>query len=97
MSLAISKNIKDTFICLYFDTLFYSVFVFIQFKMPAFVAFYTVKKGYRFSRTQPGCHSPNTLWPGIIKLFLARESLVSNIPAWDRKNDKLFLQCRPTD
>jgi hypothetical protein len=24
---------------------------------------------------QPGCHKPNSLWPGIIKLFSARESL----------------------
>jgi hypothetical protein len=27
----------------------------------------TVKKGYRFSRPQPGCHQPNSPWPGIIK------------------------------
>jgi hypothetical protein len=31
------------------------------------------KKGYRFSRPQPGCHLPNSPWPGIIKLFPARE------------------------
>jgi hypothetical protein len=29
-------------------------------------------------------------WPGIIKLFPAKESLVSDIPAWDGKNDNLF-------
>ncbi len=28
---------------------------------------------------------PNSLWPGIIKLFPARESLDSDIPAGDRK------------
>jgi hypothetical protein len=27
---------------------------------------YTVKKGFRFSRPQPGCHLPNSPWPGII-------------------------------
>ncbi len=30
---------------------------------------------------------------GIIKLFPARESLVSDIPAVDRKAANLFLQC----
>jgi hypothetical protein len=30
---------------------------------------YTVKKGYRFSRPQPGCHTLNSPWPGIINLF----------------------------
>ncbi len=25
------------------------------------------KKGYRFSRPQPGCHLSNSAWPGIIK------------------------------
>jgi hypothetical protein len=27
---------------------------------------YTVKKGFRFSRPQPGCHKPNSPCPGII-------------------------------
>jgi hypothetical protein len=53
----------------------------------------TVKKDSRFSRPQPGCHLPNTLWPGIIKLFPVRESLVSDIPAGDGKIINLFLQC----
>jgi hypothetical protein len=35
----------------------------------------------------------NSPWLGIIKLFPPRESLVSNIPARDRKTDNLFLQC----
>jgi hypothetical protein len=51
---------------------------------------YTVKNGYRFSRPQPGCHKTNSPWTGIFKLFPARESLVSDIPAGDGKNDNLF-------
>jgi hypothetical protein len=55
---------------------------------------YTVKKGKRFSRPQPGgCHLPNSPWPGKVKLFPARERLVSDIPAGDGKNANLFLQC----
>jgi len=27
---------------------------------------YTVKKGLADSRPQPGCHLPNSPWPGII-------------------------------
>ncbi len=53
-------------------------------------AWYTVKKGYIFSRPQPGCHKPNSPWQGIIKLFPVRESLVSNIPAGDGKTITLF-------
>jgi len=33
--------------------------------------------------------------PGIIKLFPSRESLVSDIPAGDRKTANLFFQCIP--
>ena len=51
---------------------------------------YTVQKGQRISRPQPGCHLPNSPWPGKIKLFPARESLVSDIPSWDRKTVNLF-------
>jgi hypothetical protein len=54
---------------------------------------YTVRKGYRFSCPQPGCHLPNSPWPGMILLFPARESLVSDIPAGDGKIITLFLQC----
>jgi hypothetical protein len=53
-------------------------------------AIYTVKKSYRFSRLQPGCHYPNSPWPGIKKLFPARENLVSDIPAGDGKTANLF-------
>jgi hypothetical protein len=41
-----------------------------------------------------GVYSPNSPWRGIIKLFPARESLVSDIPAGDGKTANLFLQCR---
>jgi hypothetical protein len=51
---------------------------------------YTVKKGYRFFRLQPGCHLPNSLWPKKIKLFPPKESLVSDIPAGDRKLINFF-------
>ncbi len=57
------------------------------------VAPYTVKKGKRVSRPQPGCHLPNSPWTGIIKLFLAWRSLVSDIPAGDGKIANLYLQC----
>jgi hypothetical protein len=55
----------------------------------------TVKRGKRFSRPQTGCYLPNTPWagPGVIKLFPASESLVSDIPAGDGKTAILFLQC----
>ncbi len=54
--------------------------------------FYTVKKGHRFSRPQPGWHWPNSLRPGIIKQFPPVESWVSDIPAGDGKIDNFFLQ-----
>jgi hypothetical protein len=47
-------------------------------------------KGCRYPCPQPECHEPNSPWPGIIKLFPARESLVSDIPAGDGKNTKFF-------
>ncbi len=42
-----------------------------------------------------GSHLPNSPWPGIYKLFLARKSLVSDILAGNRKTTNLFLQCSP--
>ncbi len=54
------------------------------------IQYCTVKKGSRFSCPQPRCHLPNSAWPGIIKLFPARESLVSDIPAEDGKISNLF-------
>ncbi len=53
----------------------------------------TEKKGLRFSRPQPECQQPNSRWPGIIKFFPARESLISDIPAGDGKIANPFLQC----
>jgi hypothetical protein len=52
---------------------------------------YTVKKGYRFSRPQRGCHWPNSPWPGMIRLFPARERLVSDILAGAWKIANLFF------
>jgi hypothetical protein len=54
---------------------------------------YTVRKGYRFSRPQPGCQKSCSPWQGIIKLFPARESLVIDMPAGDGENRESFLQC----
>jgi hypothetical protein len=54
---------------------------------------YIVKKGWQFSRPQPGCHLLNSPWRGIIKLFPTRERLVSDIPVGDEKIANLFLQC----
>jgi hypothetical protein len=56
------------------------------------------KKGWQFSRPQPGCHLlvPNSSWLGILKLFLARESLVSDIPARDGKIANFFTVYKRT-
>ncbi len=51
------------------------------------------KKGYRHSRQKPGCHSPNSPWARIIKLFPPREILVSDIPGWGREGRQTFLRC----
>ncbi len=48
------------------------------------------KKGLWLSRPHPGCNKPNSPWPGVIELFPARESLVSDIPAGDGKSLTLF-------
>jgi hypothetical protein len=45
---------------------------------------HTVRKSYPFSLLQPGCHLLYSPWPGIIKLFPARET-VSDIQAGDGK------------
>jgi hypothetical protein len=50
---------------------------------------YTVKKGLRFSRPQPGCHLQNS--PSREKFNIPSwESFVSDIPAGDRKIAQLF-------
>ncbi len=48
---------------------------------------YTLKKGLRFSRPQPGFHLLNSPWTGIIN----KESWVRDIPAGDGKTANLFL------
>ncbi len=53
------------------------------------------KKGWRFPRPLPGCHLPNSPWPGIIKLFSPRESLVSGIPFGDGETANFFFTDRP--
>ncbi len=41
---------------------------------------------------QPGCHLPDSPWPGKKKLFPTRESLVSDIPpGWGRENRLPFF------
>ncbi len=46
--------------------------------------------------SSPAGMSPTYLsWPGIIKLFPASGSLVSDIPSGDGKISNLFLQCIP--
>jgi hypothetical protein len=52
---------------------------------------YTVKKVYRFSRPQPGCHLQNSPWTEIFKLFPSRQSLVHDTPAGDGKMANLFF------
>jgi hypothetical protein len=47
-------------------------------------------KKSRFYHPQPGCHLPNFPWRGMILLFPARESLVSDISAGDGKIVNLF-------
>ncbi len=54
---------------------------------------YTVKKVSGFPVPSAGRHSPNSPWPGKIKLFPARESLVSDIPPGDGKTQTFFLHC----
>jgi hypothetical protein len=49
------------------------------------------KKGYRFSRLQPGCHLPNSPWRGIIKLFPARREFGKGHPGWGRENGLPFF------
>ncbi len=51
------------------------------------------KKRFDISRPQPVFNLPNAPSSEKIKLFQAREGLVSDIPAGDWKMDNLFLQC----
>ncbi len=61
---------------------------------------YTVKKGSRVSRHQPGCHWPNSPSAGIIQLWrhYSRPGRVwSDSPAGDGKLSNLFLRCSERD
>ncbi len=51
------------------------------------------KKRLLIFRLQRGCHFPSSPWPGIINLFPASGSLVSDIPSGDGKTANHFLQC----
>jgi hypothetical protein len=62
---------------------------------------YTVKKGSRVSRPQPGCHHQLSMGGNndvITELFLPRGSLVSvsGIPAGDGKLVNIFIRCITT-
>jgi hypothetical protein len=52
-----------------------------------------IKKVSDFPTPSRDVTKPNYAWPGIIKLFPARESLVRDIPAGEGKIANLFLQC----
>jgi hypothetical protein len=51
---------------------------------------YTVKKRLAIFPSTAGILLTNSPWPGIVKFFLARESLISDIAAGDRTIDDLF-------
>ena len=52
----------------------------------SYVVWVHCKKTLRFSRPRLGCHLPNSPWAGKLKLFPARESLVSDIPTENEKS-----------
>jgi hypothetical protein len=52
------------------------------------------KKGYRFPVPSRDVTNLILPWPGMIKLFPARESLVGDITTEEGKNDNLFMQCK---
>ncbi len=51
-----------------------------------------VKKRLSIFPSPAGMSLPNSPWPGIIKLFPAREGLVSDIPAGDLFYSVLFIK-----
>ncbi len=56
----------------------------------------TVKKAFRYSHPQTGCHLPNSPQAGKISIsrnFSRLGRLVSEIPAGDGNIEKLFLRC----
>ncbi len=62
------------------------------FNLHVYVNQYIVKKVSGIPRPQSGWHLPSSPWVGI-KLFLPRESLVSDIPLGDENVAYLFLRC----
>ncbi len=52
---------------------------------------YTLKKGYKFSCSQPGCDLPKISLAGNNLIISGRDSLVSDIPAGDWKTANLFF------
>jgi len=52
---------------------------------------HNVKKSWQYSRPQLECHKPNSPRPEIIKLFPARESLVSDKATEDGKITNLLF------
>ena len=58
-----------------------------------------VKKGYRYSRPQPGCHKPNSPWPGkSITFFYSVAKII--FPSWAIQSTMMCycieLSYRPT-
>ncbi len=57
-----------------------------------YIRVHTVKKRLSYFPSPAGMPLTKLTWPGIIKLFPARENLVSDIPAGDGKNANLFYR-----
>ncbi len=57
---------------------------------------HTVKNGLQFSRPPPGCHWPNSLWAGIIKVFPGQGEFGQWHPGWGRENCKPFFTVQRT-
>jgi hypothetical protein len=52
---------------------------------------YTVKKITDFPVFQPGCHLPNSPWPGIILINPGQEEFGKLHPGWGRENRETFF------
>jgi hypothetical protein len=57
---------------------------------------YTVKKAFRYSRPQPGCHLPNYPWAGVVTSYI-NYSRLGRVwyrkwhPGWRREYRKVFF------
>ncbi len=61
---------------------------------PSSVDGYTVKKAFRYSRPQPGCHLPNSPWAGIIYIDViipAQGEFGKRHPGWGQEYRKAFF------